>query len=79
MLDMSHKQVVAFRRWSEKEAFVTVLNFSGERVVWEGLGDVKVRKWVAGNYDERGLEGRSVGVGGVELRAWEGLLGSVEV
>jgi oligo-1,6-glucosidase len=77
MLDLEHKQVVAYRRWSEIEEFVTVLNFSGEMVVWEGLEGVSVKKWVAGNYDERGLEKRETG-GRVKLRAWEGLLGFVE-
>lgn len=77
MLDMEDKQVVAFRRWSKEKAFVTVLNLSGEKVVWEGLGALKVRKWVAGNYDERELEGRAVG-GGVDLRPWEGVLGLLE-
>ncbi|KAJ4368401.1 hypothetical protein N0V83_006758 [Neocucurbitaria cava] len=61
MLDMEDKKVVAFRRWSKEKAFVTVLNLSGEKVVWEGLGKLKVGKWVAGNYDERELEGRAVG------------------
>jgi oligo-1,6-glucosidase len=78
MLDMQNTKVVAFKRWSEKEAFVTVCNFSGEKVIWEGLGDVEVKKWVAGNYDERELEKREVGKGvKVELRAWEGVLGVV--
>jgi maltooligosyltrehalose synthase len=77
MLDFEHDKVVAFKRWSAEEAFVTVLNFSGEAVRWTGLGDVRVRRWVAGNYDERELEGRRVD-GVVELRAWEGLLGVCE-
>jgi oligo-1,6-glucosidase len=78
MLDMDDKKVVAFKRWSEKEAFVTVCNFSGEKVVWEGLGNVQVEKWVAGNYDERELEKRETGKGvKVELRPWEGVLGVV--
>jgi len=78
MLDMADTRVVAFRRWSKDGGFVTVCNFSGERVEWEGLGGVRVGKWVAGNYDEGGLEGRGVG-GTVVLRAWEGLLGILEV
>jgi oligo-1,6-glucosidase len=78
MLDMANKKVVAFRRWSEKEEFITVCNFSGEKVIWEGLGDVEVKKWVAGNYDERELEAKKVGKGvAVELRPWEGVLGVV--
>ncbi|KAF2829107.1 glycoside hydrolase [Ophiobolus disseminans] len=78
MLDMSHKSVVAFRRWSEDEEFVTVLNFSREEVIWGGLGSLEVKTWVGGNYDEDGLKERKVGRGvDVELRAWEGVLGSV--
>jgi oligo-1,6-glucosidase len=76
MLDMADKKVVAYKRWSKDKAFLTVLNFSGEEVVWDKLGDEKVEKWVAGNYDERELEKREVGKGvGVKLRAWEGVLG----
>lgn len=76
VIDQQHEKVVAWKRWSETEAFVTVLNFSGEEVQWMGLegSGVEVKKWVAGNYDERELEGRETG-GKVVLRAWEGLLG----
>lgn len=77
MLDIDDKKVVAFRRWGEGKAFITVLNLSGEKVSWEKLGDIKVKKWVAGNYDERELEGRTLG-GTVELRPWEALLGLLE-
>ncbi|KAI8942901.1 hypothetical protein NX059_000940 [Plenodomus lindquistii] len=77
MLDMQHDKVVAFRRWGESKAFITVLNFSGEEVVWKGLGDVKVQKWVAGNYDERELDGRKKS-GEVVLRPWEGILGMLQ-
>lgn len=77
MLDPEHEKVVAYRRWSKDEAFVTVLNFSGESVKWDGLGGVKVKKWVAGNYDERELEGRKA-EGPVELRPWEALLAVAE-
>lgn len=75
MLDREHEKVVAFKRWSKEEAFVTVLNFSGEKVEWAGLGDVSVKKWVAGNYDEGELDGRATD-GKVVLRPWEGLLGT---
>jgi oligo-1,6-glucosidase len=76
MLDMQHKEVVAFKRWSKDKAFMTVCNFSGEEILWEVSETENVKKWVAGNYDERDLEKREVGKGvGVRLRAWEGLLG----
>lgn len=80
MLDMGHAEVVAYRRWSKDGGFVVVLNFSGVGVKWDGLGGIKVKRWVAGNYDERELESREVGgvVTEVVLRPWEGLLGVVE-
>ncbi|CAE7200722.1 hypothetical protein CFE70_008121 [Pyrenophora teres f. teres 0-1] len=77
MLDMDDRQVVAYRRWSEKSAFITVFNLSGKKVVWCKMGDLKVKKWVAGNYDERELEGRAKS-GEVELRPWEAVLGMLE-
>ena len=77
MLDEEDRRVVAYKRWSKEKAFITVLNFSGETVIWEGLGECKVREWVAGNWDERGLGGKERS-GKVELRAWEGVLGVLE-
>ncbi|KAF1846487.1 glycoside hydrolase family 13 protein [Cucurbitaria berberidis CBS 394.84] len=77
MLDMDDKKVVAYRRWSEKEAFLTVLNLSGETVTWAKLNDLKVKKWVAGNYDERELEGRELSEK-VGLRPWEAVLGILQ-
>ncbi|KAL1798837.1 hypothetical protein ACET3X_002874 [Alternaria dauci] len=77
MLDMEDDKVVAFRRWSEKNAFITVLNFSGEQVTWEKMGDLKVKKWVAGNYDERLLDEKAKS-GKLELRPWEAMLGMLQ-
>ncbi|KAF2261372.1 alpha-glucosidase [Lojkania enalia] len=76
-LDMEHPKIVAYKRWSKDETFVTVLNLSGENVVWDRLGDVRVQRWVAGNYDETELDGK-VRSGGIELRPWEALLGKAE-
>ena len=77
LLDPEHTSVIAYKRWSEKSAFVTILNFSGEKLTWTGLGDLKVKKWVAGNYDETKI-GDKVGSGTLELRPWEALLGMLE-
>lgn len=77
MLDMEDQKVVAYRRWSEKNAFITVLNFSGEQIVWGKMGDLKVKKWVAGNYDERQLDEKAKS-GKLELRPWEAVLGMLE-
>ena len=77
MLDMEDKKTIAYRRWSEHDAFIIVLNLSGEKATWEKLGDLKVKNWVAGNYDERELDSRAL-TGHVELRPWEGVLGILE-
>lgn len=74
MLDMEDKKVVAFRRWGADKSFVTILNLSGDQVVWDKLGDLQVQKWVAGNYDERELEKRARS-GQVQLQPWEAVLG----
>jgi glycosidase len=77
MLDMENQKIVAYRRWNEKNAFITVLNFSGEQVTWEKMGDLKVKKWVAGNYDERQLDEKAKSRR-LELRPWEAMLGMLE-
>ncbi|KAF3003518.1 hypothetical protein E8E13_005269 [Curvularia kusanoi] len=77
LLDPEDTKTVAYKRWSEKNAFVTVLNFSGEKLSWKGLGDLKVKKWVAGNYDETDIGGKAKS-GTLELRPWEALLGLLE-
>ncbi|ORY16912.1 alpha-glucosidase-like protein maltase [Clohesyomyces aquaticus] len=77
MLDMEHRSVVAYKRWSADKSFITVLNFSGGNVSWKGLEGVRVKKWVAGNYDERELGNKGMG-GSVDLRPWEGVLGMLE-
>ena len=76
-LDLEHGKVVAWRRWSEKEEWVFVGNFSGEEIRWSGLQDVgvEVEKWVVGNCAE-GLGEKSTR-GALTLRPWEGLLGRV--
>lgn len=76
LLDPDHAQVVAYKRWSADEAFITMLNFSGETIQWRGLGGTEVKKWVASNYDERSLESKSK-ASELELRPWEGLLGVI--
>ncbi|KAF2709078.1 glycoside hydrolase family 13 protein [Pleomassaria siparia CBS 279.74] len=75
-IDEEHDKVVCWKRCSEQEVFVTVLNFSGQEIPWDGLegSGVQVEKWVAGNYDERELEKRNT-QGKLVLRPWEALLG----
>ena len=77
MLDFENKKVVAYKRWSKEKAFITVLNFSGEKLNWAEFGDLKVKKWVAGNYDEAEIDSKPKS-GTLELRPWEALLGMLE-
>nr|OQO23586.1 hypothetical protein B0A51_08088 [Rachicladosporium sp. CCFEE 5018] len=72
LLDPEHESVFAYRRFGGGEAFVVVLNFSGEEVKWEMPAEAGVEKWVTGNYKgkpEKETEGS------ILLRPWEGLLG----
>jgi oligo-1,6-glucosidase len=73
ILDPTHKDVVAFRRFSEKESWVTVTNFTGKQFEWLGLGDLKVEEWVLGNYP---LDAHNTGPRcSLILRPWEGIIG----
>jgi oligo-1,6-glucosidase len=73
ILDPSDKDVVAFLRFSENESWVTVTNFTGKHLEWSGLGLVKVREWVIGNYPLDVHDSDSDGI--VTLRPWEGIVG----
>ncbi|CAD0111483.1 unnamed protein product [Aureobasidium uvarum] len=73
ILDPEDKDVVAFRRFSEHESFVTVTNFTGKHLKWSGLGEIKIKEWVIGNYE---LESHNESPGKiVKLRPWEGIIG----
>lgn len=73
LLDESHPKIFAYKRSSDKEAFVVVLNFSKDEVEWEVPSGVEMERWVAGNYTagkpEKPLEKA------IKLRPWEGILG----
>ena len=77
LVEETHELIFAYKRFNAKETWVVVLNFSGKTVRWEGLGELKVDKWVMGNYDESSL-GDKAKSGALELRPWEGLLGICE-
>jgi oligo-1,6-glucosidase len=73
ILDPEDKDVVAYRRFSDHESWVTVTNFTGKYLEWSGLGNVKVEEWVIGNYP---LDVHNNGLGRtVNLRPWEGIIG----
>jgi glycosidase len=77
LLDESHSKIFAYVKSSDSERWVVALNFSAETVKWEGLGELKISKWVVGNYDESLLGGKATS-GTVELKPWEGMLGLCE-
>ncbi|KAK6442955.1 hypothetical protein LTR95_000833 [Oleoguttula sp. CCFEE 5521] len=76
LLDPEHESVFAYRRFGGGEAFVVVLNFSGEEVKWEVPAEAGVEKWVTGNYKGK-PEKRTEG--SILLRPWEGLLGTAKL
>jgi len=71
------ERIFAYKRWTDSEAWVVVLNFSAKEAEWEVPEDVKVKGWMAGNYTagkpEKGTSGK------IKLMPWEGLLGQSEV
>lgn len=77
LLDDTHETVFAYKRSSETEAFVTVLNFSGNSVEFQIPDDAGVEKWVATNY-EAGAPAKEV-QGTITLKPWEAILGAAKV
>lgn len=77
ILDEENKDVVAFRRFSAEENWVTVTNFTGKHLEWNGLGEIEVEEWVIGNYP---LDKHKHGSGHtVSLRPWEAIIGRCSV
>jgi oligo-1,6-glucosidase len=77
ILDPADKDVVAFRRFSDNESWVTVTNFTGKHLQWSGLGNIKVEEWVLGNYS---LKEQNSEIGStISLRPWEGIIGRCSV
>jgi len=77
ILDKQNRDVVAFRRFSKDESYVTVTNFTGKYLEWSGLGEHKVEEWVIGNHPldaHNNKQGRTL-----SLRPWEGLIGRCSV
>ncbi|OJD34782.1 glycoside hydrolase family 13 protein [Diplodia corticola] len=77
-LGAPHESVFAYKRWSETEAFVTILNFSGGEVEWEIPAEAKVKAWAAWSYDKDKPEGLAT-EGKIKLKPWVGLLGVADV
>ncbi|RMZ73606.1 alpha-glucosidase maltase [Pyrenophora seminiperda CCB06] len=77
ILNPENKDVVAFRRFSRQEAFVTVTNFTGRYLEWDGLGEYEVEAWVIGNHDLEAHDGNGGGKRKLGLRPWEGVIGKV--
>ena len=71
--DPNHSQVYAYRRFSNNEAWVLMLNFSEQSVDWDIPPKVKLKDWVAGNH-KVGRPGHDPS-DKIRLRPWEGLMG----
>jgi oligo-1,6-glucosidase len=77
VLDEKDKKVFAYKRASEKDAFVLALNFSNEEVKWQIPEAAKVKKWVAGNYTSGQPDKPTSGT--ITLKPFEGVLGASEI
>ncbi|KAK3716398.1 hypothetical protein LTR37_006548 [Vermiconidia calcicola] len=74
LLDDKHPDVFSYKKSSGTEAFVVALNFSASAVEWSIPERAKVDNWVTSNYDSSGPKQTTSGK--VQLRPWEGLLGT---
>jgi oligo-1,6-glucosidase len=77
VLDETNKKVFAYKRASESEAFVVVLNFSKEEVEWELPETAKVKQWVTGNYTTGSPDKATTGK--ITLKPFEGILGTADM
>ncbi|KAH6641956.1 alpha-glucosidase [Boeremia exigua] len=73
ILDSKNKDVVAFRRFSAEESWITITNFTGNHLEWSGFGNHTVKEWIIGNYP---LSDHRIGAGHtIDLKPWEGTIG----
>lgn len=63
--------VFSYRRWSECDNFMVVLNFSGETRQWKVPRDLRIASWASENYGGVPVADSET----LTLRPWEGLLG----
>ena len=73
-LNGDHPTVFSYARWSddEKQGWVVVLNFSGEKTDWTVPKGLEIGGWLEANYED-GRERKTEDT--IELRSWEGLAG----
>lgn len=74
-LDPENKDVVAFRRFTDHESWLTVTNSTGKYLKWSGIGDLKVTNWVIGNYPLEMRDEHKSGI--IKLKPWEGIIGEL--
>ncbi|KAF2767957.1 glycoside hydrolase [Teratosphaeria nubilosa] len=78
VLDETSHKIIAYKRASAAgEAFVVVLNFSDGDIDWCVPEAAKVQKWAASNYTKGAPDLKPSGR--INLRAWEGILGTAKV
>ncbi|KAF2154916.1 glycoside hydrolase family 13 protein [Myriangium duriaei CBS 260.36] len=76
LLNDDDSPIFAYKRSSKDEAFVVVLNFSGEDQDFTIPDQVGVNKWVTTTYNSSPSQANR---GKITLQPWEGLLGTVKV
>lgn len=73
LIDADSTKIFAYKRASSTEAFITVLNFSGNEVQWDVPKEAKLQSWAAGNYTAGKPDKPTSGT--ITLKPWEGCLG----
>ncbi len=76
LVDEKHPKLFAYKRVSIGEAWFVQLNFSGDEVTWEIPAEVRITRWVYGNYTS-GTPGKPTD-GKITIMPWEGLIAQCE-
>jgi oligo-1,6-glucosidase len=66
-------KIIAYKRFSTNNAFVVVLNFSGEQISWNIPSDIQISSWTLGNYTLKDTPAKEL----LTLRPWEGIVGEL--
>lgn len=77
LMNPQNEDIFAYKRWSDSEKWIIILNFNNKNIEWEIPNSVEVREWVLGNYSDdyasKPLKGK------ITVKSWEGLWGKCQI
>ena len=73
VINMEDEDIFAYLRFTEHEKWVVILNYNNKIVKWHLPDQIKVKKWILGNYPKN-VSALPL-AGALTLNPWEGLWG----